>query len=198
MANHVMPKFSTWTKETYINPSNMPENRFYTPSLFSNFGHIQDHGAGREKWFNDYRRSTIAQRTLRNGQLSMNPPPIRPTAYSDDPDRVLGKRKMRREAVLNKPRHHLTNRIPDRERDRSQIDDITFQHRQQYRDQSETLYEHRLPYFHYPTEAQDQFLPRVRQRSDYMGNYPNNRRAALEYTYDKERGPKHFELWHKV
>jgi len=197
MANRLMPRHSTWTKETYIDPINMPAHRHYTPQLHSNFGYIDDKGAGREKWFQDYRRSTVAHHVRRNGELSMNPPPIRPTAFSDDPDRVLGKRKMRREAILNKPRHHVTNRIPDRERDRSQIDDLTFQHRQQYRDQSRTLYEQRVPYFHYPTEAVDQFLPRVR-REDSLGNYPNHRRAALEFTYDKERGPKHFQLWHKV
>ncbi|XP_032222640.1 uncharacterized protein LOC5521474 [Nematostella vectensis] len=198
MANRAVAKFSTWTKETYIDPKNMPANRYYTPSLYTSFGDIPSHGAGREKWFHDYRRSNIAERTLRNGQLSMNPPPIRPTSFSDNPDRVLGKRTMRREAILNKPRHHLENRIPDRERERCRIDDLTFYHRQQYRDPSGSLYEHRVPYYHYPTEAEEQFLPRVRQEPDTMGSYPNYRRAASESVYDFKRGPKVYELWHKV
>ncbi|XP_031563002.1 protein FAM166C-like [Actinia tenebrosa] len=198
MANHVMPKFSTWTKETYIEPVNMTGHRYYSPNHFPSFGHTYDHGVGREKWFHDYRRSTVAEKTLRNGQLSMNPPPIRPTTFSDSPDRVLGARKLRREAILNRPNYHLVNRIPDRERDRAQIGSMVYEHRQQYRDESQTLYEHTVPFFHYPTEAQDQFLPRERSSRNYVGNYPTSRTAALEYTYDKERGPKHYQLWHKV
>lgn len=160
-------------------------------------GDEQRYGEGREKWFQDYRRSHVAEQTLAKNLNTLGSP-YRPTSFSDKPDRVLGSRCSRREAVLNKPRHHIINRIPDRERDRAQIDDIGFQHRQQYRDQSGTLLGQKLEYFHVPTKAEEQFLPRSSPPEGTIGSYPNNTRASLEYTYDKERGPKDYELWYKV
>lgn len=82
--------------------------------------------------------------------------------------------------------------------DRAQIDNIVFQHRQQYRDQSGTLFDQKVAYFHYPTAAEEQFLPKVKPPKETIGTYPNTTKAALEYTYDLERGPKEYELWHKV
>lgn len=196
MANHKLPRFWTWTRETYVDPINMPANRYYTPHFMA-AGDNQRYGEGREKWFQDYRRSCIAEKTLVKNLNTLGSP-YRPTSFSDKPDRVLGARCLRRESVLNKPRHHLTNRIPDRERDRAQIDDIGSQHRQQYRDQSGTLLDQKVDYFHYPTTAEQQFLPKVNPPDGTIGNYPNNTKAALEYVHDKERGPKDYELWHKV
>ena len=195
MANHKVERFSTWNRETYVSPINMPANKYYTPH-FTNCQDDQRYGEGREKWFHDYRRSHIAETTLVKNLNTLGSP-YRPTSYSDSPDRVLGARCQRREAVLNKPRQHLTNRIPDTERDRAQIDDIVFQHRQQYKDQSET-FDQKLGYFHFPTTAENQFLPQVCPPEGTIGSYPNNTKAALEYTYDLERGPKEYELWYKV
>lgn len=196
MANHKVPRFSTWHRETYVDPINMPANRYFTPH-FMPYRDSQRYGEGREKWFQDYRRSYVAERTLVKNLNTLGSP-YRPTSLSDKPDRVLGTRCLRREAVLNKPHHHLTNRIPDRERDRAQIDDLVFKHRQQYRDQSGTLFDQKVAYFHNPTTAEEQFLPKVNPPKDTIGSYPNNTKAALEYTYDLERGPKEYELWHKV
>ena len=197
MANHVLPRHTTWSQETYVNPLNMPANRYYTPRLYTSFGDIPERGAGRERWFHDYRRSHVAERTLENN-LKTPGTVVRPTTFSDKPDRVLGARCQRREAVLYKPNHHLTNRIPDRERERAQVDNLVFQHRQQYSDKSDTLHDHKVPYFHYPTDAQQQFLPRVSPPKDTIGSYPNRSKASWEYTYDFERGPKDYELWWKV
>lgn len=196
MANHKQPRFSTWSRETYVDPMNMPANRYYTPHFMAS-GDDQRYGEGRERWFQDYRRSYIAEKTLVKN-LNTFGSPYRPTSFSDKSDRVLGTRCMRREAVLHKPRHHLTNRIPDRQRDRAQIDDIVFQHRQQYRDQIGTLFDEKVDYFHYPTTAEEQFLPKASPHEGTIGSYPSNTKAALEYVYDKERGPKDYELWHKV
>lgn len=198
MANHKVPRFSTWSRETYIDPENMPANRYYTSQSMVS-GDDQRYGERSEKWFQNYRRSHVAEQTLVKHLTTLGTP-YRPTSFSDKPDRVLGTRCFRRESVVNKPRYHLTNRIPDRERDHAQIDDLGFQHRQQYRDESGTLFDQKLDYFHYPTKAEDQFVPKVSpSRSEgIIGNYPNNTKAALEYVYDKERGPKDYELWHKV
>ena len=196
MANHKLARFSTWSGETYVDPINMPANRYYTPHFMAS-GDNQRYGEGRERWFQDYRRSYKAEQTLVKNLNTLGSP-YRPTSFSDKPDRVLGARCFRREAVLNKPLHHLTNRIPDRERDRAQIDHIGFQHREQYRDQSGTLSDKKLDYFHYPTTAEEQFLPEENPPEGTIGNYPNNTRAALEHTYDKERGPREYERWRKV
>ncbi|KAK2560782.1 Protein FAM166C A [Acropora cervicornis] len=196
MANHKMGRFSTWSRETYLDPMHMPANRHYMPHFMPS-GDEQRYGEGREKWFQDYRRSYVAEQTLTRNLNTLGSP-YRPTSLSDKPDRVLGSRCLRQEAVLNIPRHHLINRIPDRERDRAQVDDICFQHRQQYKDQSGTLFGQKLDYFHIPTKAEEQFVPRMSPPEGDIGSYPSNTRAALEYTYDKERGPKDYELWPKV
>jgi len=203
MAFHAPGRYVSWTKETYINPMNMPANRHYTPRLYTNFGDVPPtQGAGREKWFHDYRRSHISERTLQNNLKVLGPPvPVRPTTFSDKPDRVLGARKQRRDAILYNPHHHLANRIPDQERDRNMIGDLTFQHRQQFRDHSGTLTDHhKVSYFHYPTEAEHQFLPRARPPQNMIDKYPNAFKASREYVWDTHtaRGPKHYELWHKV
>ena len=200
MAFHAPPKHMTWTKEIYINPTHNSANRYYTPRLYTSFGDVPPpHGANREKWFHDYRRSHISERILQNNLKVLGlPTPFRTTTFSDKPDRVLGARKQRRDAVLYNPHYHLTNRIPDQERDRKMVDDLTYQHRQQYRDHSGTLTNHRVSYFHYPTEAEKQFLPKMRPPRNMIDNYPNAFKASREYVWDIPRGPKHFELWHKV
>lgn len=66
------------------------------------------------------------------------------------------------------------------------------------KDQSGTLFGQKLDYFHIPTKAEEQFVPRMSPPEGDIGSYPSNTRAAFEYTYDKERGPKDYELWPKV
>lgn len=145
-------------------------------------------------WFSEYRRSEIPESVMRRNVESIGFSE-RPTWFSDKPDRVLGARCAAREALLNQADYKLLNRNPDKERDLEQIVKYKEDHRKNYKDLTGT--KPAVELFHYPTEAKDQFSDRNTE-STRFGEYPTPHKAALEHTWEMERGPKHYELYRRL
>ncbi len=192
MAFRVAPKLLSTTHDTYRDPFlDEHDYKFYHPQLFTNTLNHYAPDKGTRKFFTDYRRSHITEKTLKNNRerLGLNSP-IRPTWNSDCPDRVLGKRKIDRESIFpiiqNNPLYQLSNRIPDRERDRDRKHQMeTDYHRLQYKDLTGSMHK-KSDYFSIPEPSTLTFVHKNVPK-DRIGKYPNHHRAALEFTYDKER-----------
>ncbi|CAB4004507.1 Hypothetical predicted protein [Paramuricea clavata] len=190
MANHVHDRYTTTSRETYRHPKSVPAYLYYTPERPQNFGKTYEHGEGTTKWFHDYRRSQVAEKVLKENLVGME---VRPTWLSDRPDRVLGARCATRDELLNRPDYKMFNRLPDRERDLKEFVKTKEEHRENYKDITGTT--HKVDLFHYPTEAKEQFVDRGSKSTTRIGDYPNAHKAALEHTWETERGPKHYELY---
>jgi hypothetical protein len=191
MANHVHDRYTTTSRETYRHPKSVPAYRYYTPERPQNFGKTYEHSEGTTKWFHDYRRSQVAEKVLKENLESVGME-VRPTWLSDRPDRVLGARCATRDELLNRPDYKMFNRLPDRERDLKEFVKTKEEHRENYKDITGTT--HKVDLFHYPTEAKEQFVDRG-SKSTKIGEYPNAHKAALEHSWETERGPKHYELY---
>ena len=193
MAFRAAPRFKSTTHDTFKHPHlEQYDYKYYHPQLFTNSLHHYDPDKGTTKFFNDYRRSHISEQTLKKNldRFETSTLQIRPTWYSDKTDRVLGKRKMDREALFpvihNKPLYTLSNRIPDRMRDRDKkLMDEVQHHRLQYKDLTGSLHE-RSPYFHCPSPASDVFQQR-NMAEGMKGEYPSNTRVAEESIYRLQR-----------
>lgn len=192
MANRVHEKYATTSREAYCHPKSTSAYRYYSPNCPQSFGKSYDHGEGTVKWFNEYRRSEVPENVLRNNTESIGLKP-RPTWFSDKPDRVLGARCAAREALLNRPDYKLLNRIPDRERELKEFVKTKEEHRDNYKDL--TGIKPKIDFFHYPTKAVEQFADRNVPSSSKIGEFPTPHKAALEHTWETERGPKHYELY---
>ena len=192
MANHVHDKYTTSSREAYRHPRSVPAYQYYMPERPQQFGTTHEHREGTSRWFHDYRRSQVAEKVLK-GNLESVGVEVRPTWLSDKPDRVLGARCATREELLNRPDYKMFNRLPDRERDLKEFVKSKEDHRENYKDLTGTT--HKVDLFHYPTEAKEQFVDRE-VKPGKIGNYPNAHRSALEYTWENDRGPKHYELYH--
>lgn len=193
MANHVHGKYTTTSREAYCHPKSWPAYQYYTPERPQTFGKTYEHGEGIPKWFHQYRRSQVAEKVLKENLESVGAE-VRPTWFSDKPDRVLGARCADRDELLNRPDYKMFNRLPDRERDMKEFIKNKEKHREHYKDLTGTA--HKVDMFHYPTEAKEQFIDR--KCGSKIGDYPNPHKAALEYTWETERGPKHYELYNGV
>ena len=193
MAFRVAPKLTSTTHDTFKHPQyEQYDYKFHHPQLFTNTLHHYGPDKGTKKFFNDYRRCHVSELTLRKNEEKIQQPNvhIRPTWYSDKIDRVLGKRKIDREALFpiiqNKPLYRLSNRIPDRERDRDKrFMDEAQQHRSQYKDLTSSLHQ-RSSYFHRPIPASHIHLQRKKQ-DGMNGDHPNNLRVAQESIYYLQR-----------
>eukprot|EP00794_Sanderia_malayensis_P017254 gene17254-18979_t len=193
MAYRVAPKMLSTTHDTFKKPYvHEYDYKYYHPELFTNTLHHYVPDKGTRMFFNDYRRSHISEKTLKKNRELMDPElqPIRPTWYSDKPDRVLGKRKIDREAMFpiiqNKPLYLLSNRIPDRERDRDEKNQREVsQHRLQYKDLTGSLHE-KSSYFHVPEPSSLTFVQK-KISANGIGDYPSHHTSALEYTYNLDR-----------
>ena len=192
MANHVHDKYTTTSRETYRHPKSVPAYPYYMPERPQDFGITYNHREGTTKWFHDYRRSQVAEKMLKENLESIGME-VRPTWLSEKPDRVLGARCFSREELLNRPDYKMFNRLPDRERDLRKFVKDKEEHRQNYNDLTDTT--HKVDFFHNPTEAKEQFVDRGSKSTSSIGDYPNKHKAALEYTWQTERGPKHYELY---
>lgn len=185
MAFRIAPKFESTTRSDFNHPYlEKLDYKYYHPQLFTNSIHKYAPNKGRKKFFHDYRRCHVSEQTLEKN-LEGLPTPFRPTWYCDKTSRVLGRRKIDREALFpviqNKPLYTLSNRIPDRERDRDKkfMDEVK-QHRMQYKDLTGSRHE-RSSYFHCPSPAGDVFLERKRG-TGIQSDYPNNLRVSQEHT----------------
>ena len=193
MAFHVAPKLTSTTDDTFKDPRyGQHAYKFYHPQLFTNTLHHYEPDRGTRKAFNDYRRSHVSELTLRKNLDSIQSPTlhIRPTWYSDKTDRVLGKRKIDREALFpiiqNKPLYKLSNRIPDRERDRDKKHMSEAQlHRIHYKDLTGSVHG-RSSYFHSPTPSSHVHVQRKKQKG-IDGDYPNHFRVAQEAVFHVQR-----------
>ena len=193
MANHVHNKYTTSSQEAYRHPKSVSAYRHYMPEPPRNLGTTCcQHGEGTARWFQGYRRSQVAEKVLKENLESVGME-VRPTWLSDKPERVLGARCAAREELLNRPDPKLFNRLPDRERDLAEFVQRKEEHRHNYRDLTGTT--HKVDLFHYPTEAKEQFVDREPCTTTKIGEYPNSHKAALEFTWETERGPKHYELY---
>lgn len=70
------------------------------------------------------------------------------------------------------------------------------EHRNDYKDLTDRR--HKVDFFHYPTKASEQFVDRGSQSTTKITDYPSPHKGALEYTWETERGPKHYELYRGV
>ena len=191
MSNHVAPRLTSSYQSSYKDPlRNQTDYRFYNPQLFVPSIDKYQPDKGTKKWFHDYRRSTVAEQTMKNNLKSM-PTPLRPTYYSDKPDIVLGFRKEDRESLLpvihNNPVYNLTQRIPDRERDRDKrFMSYTQTHRDQMRDPTGSLHK-KHDFFYHPFPSEQTFSTRQRSTDKYMSHFPGEHTAANEFVYAKKR-----------
>ena len=198
MANRVAPKLLSTNHDTYQYYQDQCDYKHYHPQLFLSKRGNYHPNKGTLVFFHDYRRSQISDSTL-NNNLSTLTTPIRPTWISDKPDRVLGRRKFNRESLFpviqNNPVYLLSNRIPDRERDRDNKHVAgTKLHRDKYRDLTGSL---RTPshYFYHPSGSNQTFTQRIKPPGS-IWEFPSYHRAAEEYTYKLERSEpvvKHME-----
>ncbi|XP_028393107.1 UPF0573 protein C2orf70 homolog B-like [Dendronephthya gigantea] len=195
MANHLHDKYTTTSREAYSHPKSVPAYRYYMPERPQTFGKTFQHGEGTKRWFHDYRRTQVAEKVMKENLESAGID-VRPTWHSDKPDRVLGARCADREELLNRPDYKMFNRLPDRERDLAEFVERKEEHRNDYKDLTGRT--HKVDFFHYPTEASEQFVERGTQSSSKMTDYPNPHKGALEYTWETQRGPKHYELYRGV
>eukprot|EP00795_Rhopilema_esculentum_P013745 gene13745-4667_t len=192
MAYRVAPKLTSTTHDTYRHPHfDQLDYKYYHPQLFTSKVHHYAPDKGTREFFHDYRRSHISEKTLqRNLEKFQLQTPLRPTWESDKPDRVLGRRKFDREALFpvihNNPVYTLSNRIPDRERDRDKkfMEEAAY-HRLQYKDLTGSLHT-QSPFFHCPDPASKVFIPKTRQTS-FHGEYPSSFRSVEESTYGPDR-----------
>lgn len=191
-ANHVHQKYTTTSKETYAHPKSVPAYRNYLPNRPQTFGTSYEHGQGTVKCFNDYRRSQVPENVMRENMdcIGLHQ---RPTWFSDKPDRVLGARAADREALLNRPDYKLLNRIPDREKELAEFEQAKEDHREHSKDLTNT--KPSVGFFHYPTEANEQFSDR-NVSGEKLGDFPTPHKVSLEHTWETRRGPKHYELHH--
>ena len=192
-ANHVHNKYTTTSREAFGHPKASPAYEYYMPNRPQSFGRERQTNEGSVKWFNEYRRADIPEKVLRDNVESVGVK-IRPTWYSESPDRVLGARCADRETLLNTPDYKLLNRLPDRERDLKEFVNLKEGHREHYKDVTNT--KHKVDFFHQPTDAEKMFGVKTTESSATIGKFPNTHKAALEYTWETERGPKHYELYH--
>ena len=105
MANYAAEKFISTCQDTYRNPRDQFSYKYYHPQVFTSQKNDYHPNKGTKSWFQDYRRSNIAEQTLRQNLNALNTP-VRPTHFSDKPDIALGARKSDREALF--PIIHLT------------------------------------------------------------------------------------------
>ena len=191
MANGISPKFTTTNNATYQNPHrDQTDFKYYHPQLFVNC-ESQDrvHGKPTTHWFQDYRRSCIAERTLKKNLMLLNSP-MRPSCYSEKPDIALGARKQSHEALFpgihNQPQYLLSNRNPDRMRDRdSAFMRDTLNHRNQYCDETGSNHK-KVDRFYYPYQANDTFKKRDLDLTRVTDN-PTTHVSAVELVYDRRR-----------
>lgn len=190
MAFRVTPKFESTAKGTYKHPHfEQYDYKYYHPQLFTNTMHHYEPDKGTKKFFNDYRRCHVSEQTLKMNMERMQTP-ARPTWYSDKPDRALGRRKIDREALFpvihNKPLYKLSNRIPDRERDRDEkfMCDV-LEHRLQYKDLTGSRHV-KSSHFHCPNPASDVFIQK-KDKGGIYNEYPSNFRVAQESVYNLKR-----------
>lgn len=193
MANHVHNKYTTSQLDAYRHPRSVPAYRYYTPERPQDFGKTYQHGEGTAKWFQGYHRSLVAEKTVKeNLECIGTDTVVRPTWFSDKPNKVLGARCVDREGLFYRPGYKLFNRLADRERVLKQFVKSEQDHRRNYKDLSGTT--HKVDLFHCPTEAMDQFVGRTSAAK--IGDYPNTHLAALEYVWETDRGLKHYQLYH--
>jgi len=193
MAFRVAPKLMSTSCDTFKHPHyEQYDYKFYHPQLFTSTLHHYEPDKGTKKFFNDYRRCHVSELTLKKNldKSEASALQIRPTWYSDKTDRVLGRRKIDREALFpiihNKPLYKLSNCIPDRERDRDKkLMDEAQQHRRQYKDLTGSRHE-RVSYFHRPGPASDIHMQKKKQEG-IEGDYPNNLRVVQEAIYRLQR-----------
>ena len=192
MANGIAPKFTTTNQSTYKHPHReQSDNKHYQPQLFVNLeSRDRAHGKHTMQWFQDQRRSCIAEGVLKNNLSSLNSPQ-RPSCYSEKPDKALGARKQSRDALFptihNQPHYELTHRIPNRMRDR----DAAFMrdamsHRVQYRNMTGSRSTQKVARFYYPYTACETFKRRDMDRGCITDN-PNVFVSAREFVCEKKR-----------
>lgn len=189
MAYRVAPKLLSTTHDTYRHPYlDQYDYKWYHPQLFTN---SLNHYGATEKFFSDYRRCHITEQVLAKNREGLDKiQRIRPAWNTDSPDRVLGRRKFDREAMFpiiqNKPVYTLTNRVPDRERDRDKkFRNETGYHRSQFKDLTGSI-QPKAPYFHIPETSDLTFHQRTAVQHE-IGAYPGHHRAAQDFTYNLER-----------
>ncbi|XP_046860266.1 protein FAM166C-like [Xenia sp. Carnegie-2017] len=190
MACYMHNKYATTSKESYRHPKSVPGYPYYTSERPQDFGKNVEHREGSTKWFQDHRRPNIVENILKNNIASRRME-VRPSKYSDSPDRVLGARCTTRNERLNRPDCKLFNRLPDKERQIKFFVEKKEEHRQNYKDLTGT--KHQVDYFHYAHVDEDQFSHS--KFSSSIKNYPSPYKGALEYSWLTERGPKYFELY---
>lgn len=190
MAYHCKPKFLSTAHDTYRHPfRDQYDYKYYTPQ--SNFPKKHDYSPdkGTKKWFQDYRRTNIEEKVLRDN-LSALSSPVRPTNFSDKPDIALGARKQDRECLLpiihNNPIYQISNRNPDQIRDRDVgLMRKAHSHRDQIKDMTGSL--HKIEnHFYIPFPSSESFSTRNFNKN-YITDFPTHRTAATEFVFDKKR-----------
>lgn len=186
MANKCAEKFLSTTHDAYKRPFiNQFDYKGYVSQSFVYNADNYRPNIGTKKWFQDYRRSSVAEKTMENNRRSLQSP-LRPTDFSNDPDRVLGKRKLHREALFpvihNNSLYTLTN-TKDNTYSSYMLDST--RHRDQYIDKTESN-NVKIDTFYFPFPASETFLKRY-VTSKYITDFPTNHTAATEFVVDKRR-----------
>ena len=186
MANKCAEKFLSTTHDAYKRPFiNQFDYKGYVSQSFVYNADNYRPNIGTKKWFQDYRRSSVAEKTMENNRRSLQSP-LRPTDFSNDPDRVLGKRELHREALFpvihNNSLYTLTN-TKDKTYSRYMLDST--RHRDQYIDKTESN-NVKIDTFYFPFPASETFSKRY-VTSKYITDFPTNHTAATEFVVDKRR-----------
>ena len=186
MANKCAEKFLSTTHDAYKRPFiNQVDYKGYVPQFFVYNADKYQPNIGTKKWFQDYRRSSVAEKTMENNRKTLQSP-LRPTDFSNDPDRVLGKRKLHREALFpvihNNSLYAVTN-TKDNSYSSYMLDST--RHRDQYIDKTGSN-NVKIDTFYFPFPASETFSKRY-VTSKYITDFPTNHTAATEFVVDKRR-----------
>lgn len=132
----------------YIPPRLMPGYRGHCPTTKFDYGETYGHATA--KYFQDYRSAVLnssKSNYSKGGQF--------PTIYSHNPDLVISARDRTRERYRTAPQYQLSNVQYDRMDELEKFDKLSQQHREYYKDRTQTV--QRVDYFMLPRKAEDQF-----------------------------------------
>ncbi|CAH3161666.1 unnamed protein product [Porites lobata] len=125
----------TTNMDIYRHPRHVPGYLGYTPRIKFTYG--ETYGNTTARWFQDYRASQLNTSKERMGRGGDKFLPF-PTYYTNNPDHVLGARTSSRDRWLAAPKYKLLN-LDDRDTAIKKYDKAAQQHREHYRDKTETV-----------------------------------------------------------